>query len=39
MVDDVWKGASMPKGFTLGETTAPGQVRFQNVPAFMTLTC
>ena len=36
MVDDVWKGASMPKGFTLGETTAPGQVRFQNVPAFMT---
>ena len=36
MVDDVWKGASMPKGFTLGKTTAPGQVRFQNVPAFMT---
>jgi len=36
MVDDVWKGASMPKGFTLGATTAPGQVRFQNVPAFMT---
>ena len=36
MVDDVWKGASMPKGFTLGERTAPGQVRFQNVPAFMT---
>jgi len=36
MVDDVWKGASMPKGFTLGERTGPGQVRFQNVPAFMT---
>ena len=36
MVDDVWKGASMPKGFTLGERTAPGQVRFQNVPSFMT---
>jgi len=37
MVDEVWKGASLPKGFTLGATTAPGQVRFEKgVPAFMT---
>ena len=37
MVDEVWKGASLPKGFTLGATTAPGQVRFEKgVPTFMT---
>ena len=29
MVDEVWKGASIPKAFTLGETTGPGQVRFE----------
>ena len=37
MVDEVWKGAKLPKGFTIGEKTAPGQVRFEKgVPAFMT---
>ena len=37
MVDEVWKGARLPKGFTIGKTTAPGQVRFEKgVPAFMT---
>jgi len=37
MVDEVWKGARLPKGFTLGSTTAPGQVRFEKgVPSFMT---
>jgi len=35
MVDSVWKGAEMPKGFRLG-VGAPGQVRLGNVPAFMT---
>ena len=36
LVDDVWKGAYLPKGFTLGKTTAPGQVRFEKgVPSFM----
>ena len=36
LVDDVWKGAYLPKGFTLGKTTAPGQVRFdKGVPSFM----
>jgi len=37
MVDEVWKGAYLPKGFTVGAKTAPGQVRFEKgVPAFMT---
>ena len=36
MVDEVWKGAYLPEGFQLGARTAPGQVRFKNVPAFMT---
>ena len=37
MVDEVWKGARLPKGFTVGAKTAPGQVRFdKGVPAFMT---
>ena len=36
MVDEVWKGASIPKGFKLGKGTAPGQVRFAKVPEFMT---
>lgn len=37
MVDEVWKGAKLPKAFRVGETTAPGQVRFEKgVPAFMT---
>ena len=36
LVNDVWKGAYLPKGFTLGKTTAPGQVRFEKgVPSFM----
>ena len=35
MVDDVWKGAYLPKGLTIGKGTAPGQVRFKAVPAFM----
>ena len=36
MVDEVWQGAYLPKGLTLGKTTAPGQVRFEKgVPAFM----
>jgi hypothetical protein len=35
MVDNVWKGASLPKGFKLG-VGGPGQVRFTDVPAFMT---
>ncbi len=28
MVDEVWKGAYLPGGITIGKTTAPGQVRF-----------
>ena len=28
MVDEVWKGARLPKGFTVGARTAPGQIRF-----------
>ena len=36
MVDEVWRGASLPKGFTIGERTAPGQVRFANMPSFLT---
>ena len=36
MVDQVWRGASLPKGFTIGERTAPGQVRFANMPSFLT---
>ena len=35
MVDEVWKGAYLPKGLTIGKGTAPGQVRFKAVPAFM----
>jgi hypothetical protein len=36
MVDEVWKGAYLPGGITIGKTTAPGQVRFAGaVPAFM----
>ncbi len=35
MVDDVWKGAYLPKGLTIGKGTAPGQIRFKAVPAFM----
>ncbi len=36
MVDEVWKGAYLPKGLTIGKGTAPGQVRFEKgVPAFM----
>ena len=35
MVNEVWQGAYLPKGFTLGKGTAPGQVRFKAVPAFM----
>ena len=36
MVDEVWKGAYLPGGLTIGKTTAPGQVRFAGaVPAFM----
>jgi len=33
MVHEVWKGASMPKGFLLGK--GQGQVRFENLPKFM----
>ena len=33
MVHEVWKGASMPKGFLLGK--GQGQVRFRNLPKFM----
>tara|TARA_R110002073_G_scaffold303484_1_gene471814 strand:- start:50 stop:4417 length:4368 start_codon:yes stop_codon:yes gene_type:complete len=33
MVHEVWKGASLPKGFLLGE--GQGQVRFRNIPDFM----
>ena len=37
MVDEVWKGARLPKGFTVGARTAPGQIRFdKGVPAFLT---
>ena len=36
MVDEVWRGAELPKGFTIGERTAPGQVRFKNMPSFLT---
>ena len=36
MVEEVWRGAELPKGFTLGERTAPGQIRFKNMPAFLT---
>ena len=36
MVDEVWQGAYLPKGLTIGKGTAPGQVRFEKgVPAFM----
>ena len=36
MVDEVWKGAYLPKGLTIGKGTAPGQIRFEKgVPAFM----
>ena len=35
MVDEVWKGAYLPGGITIGKGTAPGQVRFKAVPAFM----
>ena len=35
MVDYVWQGAYLPRGFTIGKGTAPGQVRFKAVPAFM----
>ncbi len=36
MVDEIWKGAYLPGGITIGKTTAPGQVRFAGaVPAFM----
>ena len=35
MVDDVWKGAYLPQGLTIGKGTAPGQIRFKAVPAFM----
>ena len=36
MVDEVWKGAYLPRGLTIGKTTAPGQVRFdKGVPSFM----
>ena len=35
MVDYVWQGAYLPKGLTIGKGTAPGQVRFKAVPAFM----
>ena len=33
MVNEVWKGASLPKGFLLNR--AQGQVRFKDVPDFM----
>ena len=37
MVDEVWKGARLPKGFTIGERTAPGQIRFdKGAPSFLT---
>ena len=36
MVDEVWRGAELPKGFMIGERTAPGQIRFKNMPAFLT---
>ena len=35
MVDEVWKGAYLPQGLTIGKGTAPGQIRFKGVPAFM----
>jgi len=35
MVDYVWQGAYLPRGLTIGKGTAPGQVRFRAVPAFM----
>ena len=31
MVDEVWKGAYLPKGLTIGKGTAPGQVRFKKL--------
>jgi hypothetical protein len=33
-VYEVWKGASLPKGFLLGKG-GPGQVRFKTIPDFM----
>jgi len=33
-VHEVWKGASLPKGFLLGKG-GPGQVRFKTIPDFM----
>jgi hypothetical protein len=36
MVDEVWKGAYLPKGLTIGKGTAPGAIRFEKgVPSFM----
>ena len=36
MVDEVWRGASLPKGVSIGPRTATGQVRLGNVPEFLT---